>query len=219
MSRMLRVRVCWHEGELVIRVPDTMKVVQFQSELSKATSIPAARQHVMVGFPPHTWGNGARPNPRDMVGEYVQDGDLVMVERSDRGALAAAYGLREQEDEICLGEPIPYHSDEEDAAHKKQQAKEDRRRLESALMTAHPSFPSPCGVERAASGEASGDWDVIDDDELAEAMQWEHDQALLKQSRELSLIHISEPTRLLSISYAVFCLKKKKIKTHTNNST
>ena len=27
---------------------------------------------------------------------------------------------------------------------------------------------------------------------------------------QLSLIHISEPTRLLSISYAVFCLKKKK---------
>src|SRR5678815_5985954 len=28
--------------------------------------------------------------------------------------------------------------------------------------------------------------------------------------RSISLIHISEPTRLLSISYAVFCLKKKK---------
>eukprot|EP00658_Telonema_sp_P-2_P047923 TRINITY_DN36481_c0_g1_i2.p1 TRINITY_DN36481_c0_g1~~TRINITY_DN36481_c0_g1_i2.p1 ORF type:complete len:132 (+),score=25.79 TRINITY_DN36481_c0_g1_i2:133-528(+) len=28
-------------------------------------------------------------------------------------------------------------------------------------------------------------------------------------STTLSLIHISEPTRLLSISYAVFCLKKK----------
>src|SRR5678815_5658384 len=28
-------------------------------------------------------------------------------------------------------------------------------------------------------------------------------------STYLSLIHISEPTRLLSISYAVFCLKKK----------
>ena len=28
--------------------------------------------------------------------------------------------------------------------------------------------------------------------------------------QNLSLIHISEPTRLLSISYAVFCLKKKK---------
>src|SRR5678815_5995899 len=39
-------------------------------------------------------------------------------------------------------------------------------------------------------------------------------QFLLKENPEkavlhLSLIHISEPTRLLSISYAVFCLKKK----------
>eukprot|EP00658_Telonema_sp_P-2_P057272 TRINITY_DN45719_c0_g1_i1.p2 TRINITY_DN45719_c0_g1~~TRINITY_DN45719_c0_g1_i1.p2 ORF type:complete len:118 (-),score=30.41 TRINITY_DN45719_c0_g1_i1:88-441(-) len=33
----------------------------------------------------------------------------------------------------------------------------------------------------------------------------------------LSLIHISEPTRLLSISYAVFCLKKKKQKEHLTN--
>eukprot|EP00658_Telonema_sp_P-2_P077407 TRINITY_DN6998_c0_g1_i5.p1 TRINITY_DN6998_c0_g1~~TRINITY_DN6998_c0_g1_i5.p1 ORF type:complete len:543 (-),score=158.03 TRINITY_DN6998_c0_g1_i5:56-1684(-) len=32
----------------------------------------------------------------------------------------------------------------------------------------------------------------------------------LKGLLNLSLIHISEPTRLLSISYAVFCLKKKK---------
>ena len=31
---------------------------------------------------------------------------------------------------------------------------------------------------------------------------------------QLSLIHISEPTRLLSTSYAVFCLKQKKHKTH-----
>eukprot|EP00658_Telonema_sp_P-2_P045430 TRINITY_DN3338_c0_g1_i3.p1 TRINITY_DN3338_c0_g1~~TRINITY_DN3338_c0_g1_i3.p1 ORF type:complete len:429 (-),score=127.40 TRINITY_DN3338_c0_g1_i3:36-1322(-) len=35
---------------------------------------------------------------------------------------------------------------------------------------------------------------------------------------DLSLIHISEPTRLLSISYAVFCLKKKKNKTHSLTS-
>src|SRR5450756_2747204 len=38
----------------------------------------------------------------------------------------------------------------------------------------------------------------------------------------LSLIHISEPTRLGMISYAVFCLKKKKktntIKTSQNNT-
>ncbi|CZR85338.1 hypothetical protein CDFC105_30038 [Clostridioides difficile] len=31
----------------------------------------------------------------------------------------------------------------------------------------------------------------------------------LEYVNNLSLIHISEPTRLLSISYAVFCLKKK----------
>src|SRR5450759_149625 len=34
--------------------------------------------------------------------------------------------------------------------------------------------------------------------------------------QDLSLIHISEPTRLGMISYAVFCLKKKK---KTNNTT
>ena len=34
----------------------------------------------------------------------------------------------------------------------------------------------------------------------------------------LSLIHISEPTRLLSISYAVFCLKKKKKHTNIRNT-
>eukprot|EP00658_Telonema_sp_P-2_P007515 TRINITY_DN12802_c0_g1_i2.p2 TRINITY_DN12802_c0_g1~~TRINITY_DN12802_c0_g1_i2.p2 ORF type:complete len:125 (+),score=40.81 TRINITY_DN12802_c0_g1_i2:117-491(+) len=33
---------------------------------------------------------------------------------------------------------------------------------------------------------------------------------LQRRVMNLSLIHISEPTRLLSISYAVFCLKKKK---------
>eukprot|EP00658_Telonema_sp_P-2_P068547 TRINITY_DN5747_c0_g1_i7.p2 TRINITY_DN5747_c0_g1~~TRINITY_DN5747_c0_g1_i7.p2 ORF type:complete len:100 (+),score=30.60 TRINITY_DN5747_c0_g1_i7:210-509(+) len=35
----------------------------------------------------------------------------------------------------------------------------------------------------------------------------------------LSLIHISEPTRLLSISYAVFCLKKKKKKKKKKKTT
>src|SRR5450756_2835421 len=34
---------------------------------------------------------------------------------------------------------------------------------------------------------------------------------------DLSLIHISEPTRLGMISYAVFCLKKKKQNTKKNN--
>eukprot|EP00658_Telonema_sp_P-2_P044380 TRINITY_DN32245_c0_g1_i1.p1 TRINITY_DN32245_c0_g1~~TRINITY_DN32245_c0_g1_i1.p1 ORF type:complete len:120 (-),score=12.51 TRINITY_DN32245_c0_g1_i1:67-426(-) len=37
-------------------------------------------------------------------------------------------------------------------------------------------------------------------------------QAIVQALQFLSLIHISEPTRLLSISYAVFCLKKKNKK-------
>ena len=37
--------------------------------------------------------------------------------------------------------------------------------------------------------------------------------------RVLSLIHISEPTRLLSISYAVFCLQKKKNLSPTPNNS
>src|SRR5678816_3994821 len=43
---------------------------------------------------------------------------------------------------------------------------------------------------------------------VLELMQLEFLEVLDMQ--KLSLIHISEPTRLLSISYAVFCLKKKK---------
>ena len=41
---------------------------------------------------------------------------------------------------------------------------------------------------------------------------WELYFLVLGYILSLSLIHISEPTRLLSISYAVFCLKKKKNK-------
>src|SRR5665648_425467 len=40
---------------------------------------------------------------------------------------------------------------------------------------------------------------------------------LIKEVKDISLIHISEPTRLGMISYAVFCLKKKK--NHTKNQT
>ena len=43
----------------------------------------------------------------------------------------------------------------------------------------------------------------------------EQTQALFRQALQdpnLSLIHISEPTRRRGISYAVFCLKKKKKK-------
>ena len=38
-------------------------------------------------------------------------------------------------------------------------------------------------------------------------------ECLIMDTKDLSLIHISEPTRLLSMSYAVLCLKKKKTQT------
>src|SRR5664279_4082652 len=38
-----------------------------------------------------------------------------------------------------------------------------------------------------------------------------HVHMIIGSKKELSLIHISEPTRRTPISYAVFCLKKKKI--------
>src|SRR5665648_1180946 len=41
--------------------------------------------------------------------------------------------------------------------------------------------------------------------------------ARAEQHAHLSLIHISEPTRLGMISYAVFCLKKKKQKHKTTS--
>ena len=54
-------------------------------------------------------------------------------------------------------------------------------------------------------GVTHNKWDsVIPFDKL-----WEQYNRIIK---DLSLIHISEPTRRTPISYAVFCLKKKKHK-------
>src|SRR5450756_2533823 len=44
--------------------------------------------------------------------------------------------------------------------------------------------------------------------------RWELSRGDQGSTTALSLIHISEPTRLGMISYAVFCLKKKKKKPH-----
>ena len=56
--------------------------------------------------------------------------------------------------------------------------------------------------------------------------RWEDPQKSLQKAEPfirkavddgLSLIHISEPTRLLSISYDVFCLKKKTTPPNLDN--
>ena len=43
-----------------------------------------------------------------------------------------------------------------------------------------------------------------------EELNRQHVMKLWEEEFQLSLIHISEPTRRVVISYAVFCLKKKK---------
>eukprot|EP00658_Telonema_sp_P-2_P070279 TRINITY_DN59843_c0_g1_i1.p1 TRINITY_DN59843_c0_g1~~TRINITY_DN59843_c0_g1_i1.p1 ORF type:complete len:174 (+),score=31.75 TRINITY_DN59843_c0_g1_i1:310-831(+) len=69
--------------------------------------------------------------------------------------------------------------------------------------------PLRCVLPRSVlhCSSAPGSWLVIlKVVPLAELL----DTVSIAQGVQLSLIHISEPTRLLSISYAVFCLKKKK---------
>ena len=61
-----------------------------------------------------------------------------------------------------------------------------------------------CPVMQSLAATGIGHVEVWDDDTVA--LSNIHRQILF-----LSLIHISEPTRLLSISYAVFCLKKKTV--------
>eukprot|EP00658_Telonema_sp_P-2_P051863 TRINITY_DN3997_c0_g1_i4.p1 TRINITY_DN3997_c0_g1~~TRINITY_DN3997_c0_g1_i4.p1 ORF type:complete len:133 (+),score=24.01 TRINITY_DN3997_c0_g1_i4:161-559(+) len=68
------------------------------------------------------------------------------------------------------------------------------------LSTARPAPPDQDGV---AAGR------------ISQPVSWQGQSVsrsaiICGQGELLSLIHISEPTRLLSISYAVFCLKKKK---------
>src|SRR5450756_1511034 len=74
--------------------------------------------------------------------------------------------------------------------------------------TAAPASPSPDpSIDEAAL------YRQIEDDVIA-LRGLPAKQRLEPTILDLSLIHISEPTRLGMISYAVFCLKKKKKPTH-----
>ena len=62
------------------------------------------------------------------------------------------------------------------------------------------------GGDGLAADARLGKGHVLGDARVQVMADHQHIEMLI----HLSLIHISEPTRLLSISYAVFCLKKKK---------
>ena len=69
------------------------------------------------------------------------------------------------------------------------------------------------GIESENSGAAiGGDWLKTSGDTIISVSPVDG------QEIGLSLIHISEPTRQAEISYAVFCLKKKKKKNKKNKN-
>eukprot|EP00831_Metopus_contortus_P031308 TRINITY_DN25559_c0_g1_i1.p1 TRINITY_DN25559_c0_g1~~TRINITY_DN25559_c0_g1_i1.p1 ORF type:complete len:420 (-),score=81.99 TRINITY_DN25559_c0_g1_i1:13-1272(-) len=79
-----------------------------------------------------------------------------------------------------------------------------------------PLEPPPKPVEKVESKP-----EIACEEVKKEELQPIKEQEIVPEVLELSLIHISEPTRPLYISYAVFCLKKKKNprsrKSSTNN--
>eukprot|EP00658_Telonema_sp_P-2_P050822 TRINITY_DN38852_c0_g1_i1.p1 TRINITY_DN38852_c0_g1~~TRINITY_DN38852_c0_g1_i1.p1 ORF type:complete len:161 (+),score=41.12 TRINITY_DN38852_c0_g1_i1:405-887(+) len=82
----------------------------------------------------------------------------------------------------------------------------ERRRL-AAVESARAL--SAAQIAAATSGMYDEEEEDIIGNDDGEAAAF-HAERTSVQGELLSLIHISEPTRLLSISYAVFCLKKKK---------
>eukprot|EP00658_Telonema_sp_P-2_P045132 TRINITY_DN3304_c0_g1_i2.p1 TRINITY_DN3304_c0_g1~~TRINITY_DN3304_c0_g1_i2.p1 ORF type:complete len:580 (-),score=186.51 TRINITY_DN3304_c0_g1_i2:100-1839(-) len=97
------------------------------------------------------------------------------------------------------------------------------RKFSTQDLHEDPLLEGKCAVELL---EQLGDGEVVAStfvallqalfDRMAEAYHMQDDEEMEEEelcagwAQYLSLIHISEPTRLLSISYAVFCLKKKK---------
>src|SRR3546814_4606295 len=77
------------------------------------------------------------------------------------------------------------------------------------------------GVDHGAATDIRADVDVRrhqdcirrDERALAHGCRWHHARALLGERSEE---HTSELQSLMRISYAVFCLKKKKKQQHTN---
>ena len=54
-----------------------------------------------------------------------------------------------------------------------------------------------------------------DGDRIANSYHVVDKERTVTEEKDMSLIHTSEPPQHLSISYAVFCLQKKKPLTHT----
>ena len=81
------------------------------------------------------------------------------------------------------------------------------------LLTTHRFYAKACWQRALLIGGCIGLMALTRPTEIIAALLpilWGLDLTKKGAIQELSLIHISEPTRLRRISYAVFCLKKKK---------
>eukprot|EP00658_Telonema_sp_P-2_P069208 TRINITY_DN58315_c0_g1_i1.p1 TRINITY_DN58315_c0_g1~~TRINITY_DN58315_c0_g1_i1.p1 ORF type:complete len:219 (-),score=38.35 TRINITY_DN58315_c0_g1_i1:80-736(-) len=75
----------------------------------------------------------------------------------------------------------------------------------------------PAGITRSAADPQPGMDPLLQQQLYGHQPSPQQLLSVLSSAVTLSLIHISEPTRLLSISYAVFCLKKKKLELNKYN--
>eukprot|EP00658_Telonema_sp_P-2_P070835 TRINITY_DN60221_c0_g1_i1.p1 TRINITY_DN60221_c0_g1~~TRINITY_DN60221_c0_g1_i1.p1 ORF type:complete len:181 (-),score=42.05 TRINITY_DN60221_c0_g1_i1:92-634(-) len=128
---------------------------------------------------------------------------------------------------------VQWHSIRREDREEARQAEEDevppshldeitKRVLESSELAASKQELEEGWRDRKADVQARFNVDA-DDGHRSKLVEWARDRGVVTSAswfgasrsqagQDLSLIHISEPTRLLSISYAVFCLKKKKRK-------
>ena len=83
--------------------------------------------------------------------------------------------------------------------------------IQRLIIEDAPEPITPYGLVLTILEDLLRSWPFTNDDEVLDGGQRFQSKHFVDAGLHLSLIHISEPTRLLSISYAVFCLKKKKI--------
>src|SRR5678815_4587042 len=87
---------------------------------------------------------------------------------------------------------------------------EMRRRVVLALILCAPLAPKIGTAQTSGHDDGTEEGEPVPSASASASVPLHPVVAPHAVVQKLSLIHISEPTRLLSISYAVFCLKKKK---------
>src|SRR5678816_4818943 len=122
---------------------------------------------------------------------------------------------------MSVGQPVVQGHETDFRAVADEQEYERQRQHRGLELGAHVVELGP--QQRAAAGTEEPFRSEVEQDSAEQRLRDPHTaqdevfpsrfEARRRTVQRLSLIHISEPTRLLSISYAVFCLKKKKQKT------